>query len=357
MLTQLDFFRSLFLAHCKGDEVAFRTAAWEIVENEKRVNRTVAASELERILREANMPPPTRQSTFGPLPTVNGTSPKDKDKNAPLLETIDPRREIDDLVLAPKTRGALDRIVSEWRKAEILKAHGLEPVKKVLFYGPPGCGKSVAAEALARALFLPLATVKFDAVVSSYLGETASNLRKIFDYGRSRPIVLFFDEFDAIGKERTASEEHGEIKRVVNSFLQLLDGFRADTLTVAATNHEGLLDPALWRRFDEVVVFPPPTPAEIEALCSRHFRQIPLAPGGALKELIRSLDGASHADIERVAVDAIKQTVMDSQTTISSAALSTAVDRLRDRLSTTQGGSQNSAQPALGRKPRKKKSD
>ena len=120
-------------------------------------------------------------------------------------------------------------------------------------------------------------------------------------------MVLFFDEFDAIGRERTAADEHGELKRVVNSFLQLLDGFRADTITVAATNHEGLLDPALWRRFDDVIVFPLPTSADTECLLTRHFRQFPLATGVRIKLLIRLLKGASHADIERVAVDAIKQ--------------------------------------------------
>ena len=100
--------------------------------------------------------------------------------------------------------------------------------------------KTVVAEAVARQLYLPLATVRFDAVVSSYLGETAANIRKVFDFARSRPMVLFFDEFDAIGKHRTAEDEHGELKRVVNSFLQLLDSFRSDTLTIAATKLSGV---------------------------------------------------------------------------------------------------------------------
>jgi len=261
-----------------------------------------------------------------------GSSPKDKDKNTSLLDMVDPKRELEDLVLSNSTRAALDRVVGEWKRADLLKAHGLKPITKVLFHGPPGCGKSVAAETLAKALYLPLATVKFDALVSSFLGETATNLRRVFDYARSRPMVLLFDEFDAIGRERSAVEEHGELKRVVNSFLQLLDGFRADTLTVAATNHEGLLDPALWRRFDEVVVFSPPTTTEMECLLVRHFRQVPLAPGIKLKELTRLLEGASHADIERVAIDAIKQTVLDGQDVVGSATLRGAVDRLCERL-------------------------
>ena len=130
----------------------------------------------------------------------------------------------------------------------------------------PGCGRTVSAEAIAAELYLPLALVRFDAVVSSYLGETAANLRKVFDFARSRPMVVLFDEFDAIGKDRASLEEHGEIKRVVNSFLQILDGFRSDTVAIAATNHQGLLDPALWRRFDEIVFFDMPCAAAIEDL-------------------------------------------------------------------------------------------
>jgi SpoVK/Ycf46/Vps4 family AAA+-type ATPase len=334
MTTHLELLRALLLAHYKGDEGAFRSSVWEIIESERRVNRTVAAGELERILNEATQP---RRNGSGALHGLNGSagSPKDRDKNLQLLEITEARRELDDLVLAPATRNSLDRAVTEWRKGDLLKAHGLRPVSKLLFYGPPGCGKSVAAEALAKSLFLPLATVKFDALVSSFLGETSSNLRRVFDYARSRPMVLLFDEFDAIGRERTAVEEHGELKRVVNSFLQMLDGFRADTLTIAATNHEGLLDPALWRRFDDVVLFPPPSQADAECLLSRHFRQVPIAPNLKLKELVRSLAGACHADIERIAIDAIKLTILDGRDSVSSATLATAVDRLRDRLRTT----------------------
>ena len=190
----------------------------------------------------------------------------------------------------------------------------------------------------ARELYLPLATVRFDAVVSSYLGETAANLRKVFEFGRSRPLVLLFDEFDAVGKERTAADEHGELKRVVNSFLQLLDGFHAETLTIAATNHQGLLDPALWRRFDEIVVFPLPTCEEIENLLSRHFQQVPVEPRVVLGEVARSLEGFSHADVERVAVDVLKQTILDGRDIILSDTLNAAAARQRARRAVTDPG-------------------
>ena len=259
------------------------------------------------------------------------------------------------MVLAQSVRESLNRIVLERRRSDLLGSHGIQPTSKVLFCGPPGCGKSVAAEALARELYLPLATVRFDAVVSSYLGETAANLRKVFEFGRSRPVVLLFDEFDAIAKERTATDEHGELKRVVNSFLQLLDSFHAETLTIAATNHEGLLDPALWRRFDEIVVFPLPTCAEIETLLSRHFRQVPVEPRVVLGEVAGSLESFSHADVERVAVDALKQTILDGQDSILSDTLNAAAARQQARRAVTDPGDELIPTPPVKPKGRGKK--
>ena len=130
------------IAHFRGDEGAFRAAAWEIVENEKRVKRSIAASELERILNDANAYP--KRDLAGTLYGVNGasSSPKDKDKNAPLLDTIEPQRSLEHLVLSEPTRSGLDRVVAEWKKDDVLRAYGLQPVSKLLFHGPPGCGKN-----------------------------------------------------------------------------------------------------------------------------------------------------------------------------------------------------------------------
>ncbi|HQX51188.1 MAG TPA: ATP-binding protein, partial [Planctomycetaceae bacterium] len=224
--------QKLLIAHLHGDEEAFQSAAWDIVGEERRLNHSVFANELERILRTAKGVPVSK-SFFAALSANNGNMPKDKDKNANLIELTQSDVEIEDLVLSPALRQSFDRIIQERRGSELLRTHGLQPASKLLFCGPPGCGKTMAASALANALYLPLATVRFDAVVSSFLGETAANLRKVFDYARVRPVLLFFDEFDAIGKERTAIDEHGELKRVVNSFLQMLDSFRSETLTVA----------------------------------------------------------------------------------------------------------------------------
>jgi hypothetical protein len=234
--------RRLLDSHFRGDDVGFRDAAWDLVRRERSLKHNILADELERILAAASPQDSKAKSFLRTLSPSNGNLPKDKDKNANLIELSDPVREMGDLVLAPALRARLDRVIAERRGADLLHSHGMQPISKLLYCGPPGCGKTVAAEAMAKELYLPLATVRFDAVVSSYLGETAANLRKVFEFARLRPMLLLFDEFDAIGKHRTAFDEHGELKRVVNSFLQLLDGFHSETLTIAATNHQGLLD-------------------------------------------------------------------------------------------------------------------
>ena len=310
-----EIIQKLLLAHFRGDEAEFRAAGWEIAKHERQLNHTILANELERILTDANGSPQQAKTFFAKLSSSNGNLPKDKDKDANLVELSESRRELDDLVLSPQLRTSIDRVIRERRSSELLQSHGVKPIRKLLFCGPPGCGKTAAAEALANALYLPLATVRFDAVVSSYLGETAGNLRKVFDYARLRPVLLFFDEFDAIGKHRSAIDEHGELKRVVNSFLQLLDGFHSETLTLAATNHQGLLDPALWRRFDDILLFTKPTVEEIYELLCNQFRQISVTDGVQIRSIARALEGFSHADVERVAQEAIKDTILDEKGT------------------------------------------
>ncbi len=328
------------LAHFEGDEESFRAAAWEVVERERRLSNNVLASKLEQIIHHGAGDPMVK-AFVSALNANNGNLPKDLDKDAQLIELSDPERELDSLVVNPDLGVALERIIRERRSGDLLRSHGVSPVSKVLFCGPPGCGKTAAAECLAQALYFPLATVRFDAVVSSYLGQTAANLRRVFDFGRSRPVLLLFDEFDAIGKHRSAADEHGELKRVVNSFLQLLDGFHADTLTVAATNHQGLLDPALWRRFDEIVYFPLPTVEEIQQLIQRQFRQLPLSKSVRVGTIARSLEGFSHADIERMCQEAIKETILEGKEQVTPGVLKSAAERQRGRQAlTSKEGSQ-----------------
>ncbi len=326
--------RNMLLAHMSRDEAAFQEAAREYIAEERRKRHAVLARDLEGILCNGGK---NRLDSLTALGVSNGAVPRDKDHGLVLVEVREARRDVDSLVLTPSVREVLDRVIEESRRSDVLRTYGLRPMNKVLFCGPPGCGKTVAAEAVAHALYLPLVLVRFDAVISSYLGETASNLRKVFDFARSRPMVLFFDEFDAVGKERAAEEEHGELKRVVTSLLQMMDSFRGDALTIAASNHQGLLDSALWRRFDEIVYFDRPDPQGIEELLLRNLRQIGLSPQITLATVAGSLSGMTHADVERVALDAAKETILSGGSRVEPDVLARAVIRQQERRKVTEG--------------------
>jgi SpoVK/Ycf46/Vps4 family AAA+-type ATPase len=335
-----DLVRRLILAHTKDDEIAFLDAARVIVSEERKKQHHVLADDLERVLSASEIKvmasPTTQTKSLSLLGARFGDLPKDHERGAALVAIIEPHRSIDDLVLAPGTRQSLDRILIENRQSDLLYSHGLRPANKIIFCGPPGCGKTVAAEAIAQGLYLPLVLVRFDAVVSSYLGETAANLRKVFDFATTRPMVMLFDEFDAIGKSRTAEEEHGELKRVVNSFLQMLDSFKGEAVMIAATNHQGLLDVALWRRFDEAVYFNKPDSSAIRELLIRNLRQTGVSTAIRIESKAKALVGMAHADIERIAKDAIKQTIIEGRIEVQPDILEQAISRQRERMNLTQ---------------------
>lgn len=335
MSTTGEIIRGMIRSHVKGDTAGFRAAAKEFVEEEHRKNHHILARDIERLLKNGAVSSDLSES----LSLIGARSddlPRDKERGIFLVEIIEPKRTLESLVITKEIWKQLDLIVQENHKAEILRTYGLRPISRVLLCGPPGCGKTIGAEAIAQALYLPLVLVRFDAVVSSYLGETAANIRKVFDFARTRPMVILFDEFDAIGKHRTAEEEHGELKRVVNSFLQMLDGFRGETLFIAATNHQGLLDSALWRRFDEIVYFDRPDTDAIEEVLRRNVRQIGLETSINLSELSRDLIGLSHADAERIALQAVKATILANQKAINLSSLQTSIESQIRRVALTR---------------------
>jgi SpoVK/Ycf46/Vps4 family AAA+-type ATPase len=183
-------------------------------------------------------------------------------------------------------------------------------------HGPPGCGKTSGAEALAAELGWPFVLVRLDAVVSSYLGETASNLRRVLEYADQGSFVVLFDEFDALGRTRDDAAEHGEMKRVVTAFLQMIDKYSGPSLLVAATNHPTLLDSALWRRFDEIVSFPLPTVHELRRLLRLRLRVVP-HPGVEVERLASALKGRPHAAAEKLVWDARRIAVLSERRNVS----------------------------------------
>jgi SpoVK/Ycf46/Vps4 family AAA+-type ATPase len=324
-MARSDLLKKLFRSYKGRNDPAFVDAAREIIDDERKKQHVSLANELQRILDNGTgLNGVERPVGFEPLP-------KDADRGAPLLEVREPDRYLDDLVLADAQRAVLARVLEEFRQWEVLEAHNLRPGRKLLFCGPPGCGKTASAEALSRELGLPLLVVRFDAVVSSLLGETAANLRKVFDYAGRGVWVILFDEFDAIGRSRDDATEHGELKRVVNAFLQMLDRFTGRSLVIAATNFEQALDPALWRRFDEIIRFEKPDRVQVEQLLTKMLARVRMSPA-TLRAAGERLNGMSHAEVERVCLDVLKQAVLrGSNRAIGSEELDQAIQRQEHR--------------------------
>jgi SpoVK/Ycf46/Vps4 family AAA+-type ATPase len=321
-----ELIRQLFSSYSKHDDHTFRAVALEIVAEEQQKKNHALARDLLNLMdnpSELRIPTPV---------AITESLPHDAERKALLVDVRQPSRKLSDIVLRDSARQQLNRIIDENRRAELLRVHRLRPKTKLLLHGPPGCGKSLCAEIIASELRLPLMYTRFDAIVSSYLGETSANLRKVFDYARGGRWVVLFDEFDAIGKSRDDPGEHGELKRVVNSFLQLLDGFDEPSLIIAATNYAGALDHALWRRFDEVLHFGLPTEKDVELLLRLKLRGFPqkgISPRNAAKKLV----GFSHADVEWVCVEAVKTAILHDSSEVDSRCLNEAIRRLQKRSS------------------------
>lgn len=314
--------RQLVRAGVEGDQDAFRRASEAVIAEEREKQHHLLANDLERVLY--GRPNPAASLS---VVQFSKSVPSDKERGVDLIALRQPTRDLSDLVVSPNVRNALDQILLEHNRQDALGTYGLEPARKLLFFGPPGCGKTLAAEVIATELGLPLAIVRLDAVISSYLGETAANLRKVFDFLAGQPVVALFDEFDALAKERSDGGEHGELRRVVNAVLQMIDEYRGKSLLVAATNHEGLLDSAIWRRFDETVKFACPDVTQIRRLLQNKLRGVRRNFEPSDSALITKFKRMSHADIERILRRAIKDMVLQGREFLEVEHLERAISR------------------------------
>ena len=296
--------RQLVKTGAEGNHEAFQQVSEQLIQEERSKNHHQLASDLEKILYGR------RSSTAPRHCMLNDRLPKDKDRDLPLLQIKEPVRRREDIVLSDETASLLNELLQEHHRVEALRSYGLHPADKLLLCGPPGCGKTLAAEVLASELGLPLAIVRIDSVISSLLGETAANLRQVFDFASTMPMVVLFDEFDAMAKERSDEWEHGELKRVVNAFLQMLDGYEGKSILVAATNHERILDSAVWRRFDEVLVFESPNLEQLRRLLSVKLRGLRREFDIDDTDIATLFKGMSHADVERILRRAAKDMVL-----------------------------------------------
>jgi len=304
--------RQLIKAGATGDAGAFRQVSEEVIREERLKQHHLLANDLEQILY-GNSKPLAANSLSRIMPAV----PTDKERGLPLLDIRQPQRSLEELVLPRMPQLAIEELLEEHRRQDVLKTYGVKASSKVLFFGPPGCGKTLAAEVIAYELDMPLAIVRLDAIVSSYLGETSTNLRKVFDFIGQYPFVALFDEFDALGKERADSSEHGELRRVVNAVLQMMDAYQGNSLMIAATNHEQILDSAVWRRFDDTLEFPLPDSEILSQVLQLKLRGVRRQFETEETDVVELFKGKSPADIERVVRRAVKRMILKNQEFLS----------------------------------------
>ena len=293
-MARSDLIVNLVKAGVSGDQEAVRVTAEAIAANERAKKHTVVAERIDRVLTAPPRPAGASMS--------RQTRPRIRDGSGG-IQRRHPERPLASLFLSNSIREACRELIEEQGRAEVLRAHGLEPRHRILLVGPPGNGKTSLAESLAFELDLPLFAVRYDAVVTSYLGETAQRLRRLFDFVRTEPCILFFDEFDAIGKERGDLHENGEIKRVVTTLLLQLDDLPSYCVLVAATNHPELLDRATWRRFEIKLELERPTEDQMIEYFAHRLREFDEKSGYTAKLLCSSVSPGSFSEAEDFFLD------------------------------------------------------
>jgi SpoVK/Ycf46/Vps4 family AAA+-type ATPase len=319
-----DHVKALIRSHSEGDDERFYAVALQVAAQAARQGHTKFAQELRDLVDRAKArgeaPSPGQRTK--PVPIV-----QPRGELAGLLTAAFPTIRLSDMALDHPVRTRLERILLEQRQRESIRAHGMSPIRKLLLLGPPGTGKTMTASALAGELGIPLFTIQLDGLITRYLGETAAKLRLIFEAIQQTRAVYFFDEFDALGSERATKNEVGEIRRVLNSFLQFLEQDDSDSIVIGATNHPQILDRALFRRFDSVIEYSLPSPDISEQVMRARLALLDTSQVDwpAALEAAKTL---SHSDLTRACEQAAKNAILQQHTRIDSDEL---IEALRER--------------------------
>ncbi len=304
-MARADLLVKMFKSVSTDDQLAFRRFAEAVIQEEKAKGHQILAERLTKALR-----PNSRRAGRDPGLRESRSNGQCQD----LFHEITPERTLDSLVLSDATRSLITGAVEEQHRAELLHSHNLRACNRILLAGPPGNGKTSLAEALACELMYPMVVIRYETLVGSYLGETSGRLMRVLDYAKTQRCVLFFDEFETLGKERGDTNETGEIKRVVSSLLLQIDALPDYVVIVAASNHPELLDRAVWRRFQLHIELPVPSRRQltqhIEAIgkrCRIHF-------GYASETLAKQMKGVNFAEVEEFCLSIVRRAVLDRNT-------------------------------------------
>jgi SpoVK/Ycf46/Vps4 family AAA+-type ATPase len=300
-MARSDLLINLVKAGVNGDTGTFRRTVDAIVAEERGKQHNVLADQIERVVRTTN---------GNALSNAPRHVPEGSQRAKDFISEIMPRRKLDDLVLPDTTQLATRQLIEEQQRSSILRSHSLEPRHRILLVGPPGNGKTTLAEAIAESLAIPLFVVRYEGMIGSFLGETAARLKRVFEYARTTPCVLFFDEFDAVGKERGDKHETGEIKRVVTSLLMQIDDLPSYVVVIAATNHSELLDRAVWRRFQLRLPLPAPTQKQLTQFLERLAEKAELNLGVSAAQITKSLGRVSYAEAEEFLLNVMRREIL-----------------------------------------------
>ena len=312
---------AMLRSRAEGDEEAFFSIALQVAAAEARQGHRQIAEELRAEVDKARA-----KTSRGASVAVQFSSPRGILEG--LLELRQPRFNIKDVVLNEKLIARINDVLRQQRKRDWLREHGKTPNRRLLFVGPPGSGKTMSAEALAGELHLPMFVIRLESMITRYMGETAAKLRLIFDETAKRRAVYLFDEFDAVGGHRTATNDVAEMRRVLNSFLQFMEENNStDSVIICSTNHPKLLDRALLRRYDQVLEFDTPTAEQVRMLISANLGAMEITKP-SWRKIVEAAQGLSQSEIVRATDDAVKTAILDERDNLSTENL---LERLQER--------------------------
>ncbi len=296
-MAKAEYIISLIKAHYNNELERFSTLALQIAAHEAKVGHSFVANEIKTIIDKAKKEK-SKTKTFAP--ELQGL----------ILENV-PAVNLSNIIASPNITDKIKRVILEFVQRDKLRKHNLENRRKVLLSGPSGTGKTLTASIIANELDLPLFTILMDKMVTKYMGETSAKLRQVFDLIEQKQGVYLFDEFDAIGGERSRDNDVGEMRRVLNSFLQFIERDNSDSLIIAITNNKSLLDQALFRRFDDVILYNLPKKEEKLALLKNRLARYRKNKEVSFEQLLSDINGLSHAEISLACMDAIKETILN----------------------------------------------